>query len=89
MNEKRKELGDSANKLISGLSKIVETRIKVEQMSVQLEENKAKAAKFQKECEDYLVVLVGQKREADEQAKVWFDFLICLIFLIEYYYIFS
>ena len=39
-------------------------------MSVVLEENKAKAAKFQKECEDYLVVLVGQKREADEQAKV-------------------
>ena len=39
-------------------------------MSVQLEENKAKAAKFQKECEDYLVILVGQKREADEQAKV-------------------
>ena len=68
--EKRKELGDSANKLTSGLSKIIDTRVKVEQMSVQLEENKAKAAKFQKECEDYLVVLVGQKREADEQAKV-------------------
>ena len=68
--EKRKELGDSANKLISGLSKIVETRVKVEEMSKTLEENKSKAAKFQKECEDYLVVLVGQKREADEQAKV-------------------
>ena len=39
-------------------------------MSKTLEENKSKAAKFQKECEDYLVVLVGQKREADEQAKV-------------------
>lgn len=70
MYEKRKELGDSANKLISGLSKIVETRVKVEEMSKTLEENKSKAAKFQKECEDYLVVLVGQKREADEQAKV-------------------
>jgi dynein heavy chain len=68
--EKRKELGDSANKLSSGLSKIVDTRVKVEQLSIQLEENKAKAARFQKECEDYLVVLVGQKREADEQAKV-------------------
>lgn len=70
MYEKRKELGDSANKLSSGLSKIVDTRVKVEQLSIQLEENKAKAARFQKECEDYLVVLVGQKREADEQAKV-------------------
>jgi hypothetical protein len=50
----------------------VDTRTKVEQLSVQIEENKAKAAKFQKECEDYLVVLVSQKREADEQAKVSF-----------------
>ena len=70
MYEKRKELGDSANKLKSGLDKIVDTRIKVEQMSVKLEENKAKAAQFQKECEDYLVILVSQKREADEQQKV-------------------
>jgi dynein heavy chain len=62
-------LGDSANKLTGGLSKITDTRVKVEEMSVQLEKNKATAAKFQKECEDYLVVLVGQKREADEQAK--------------------
>jgi dynein heavy chain len=68
--EKRKELGDKSNKLTSGLSKIIDTRVKVEEMSIVLEENKAKAAKFQKECEDYLVVLVGQKREADEQAKV-------------------
>jgi dynein heavy chain len=67
--EKRKELGDSANRLRSGLSKIIDTRIKVEQMSVKLEENKAKAAQFQKECEDYLVILVSQKREADEQQK--------------------
>ena len=70
MYEKRKELGDKSNKLTSGLSKIIDTRVKVEEMSIVLEENKAKAAKFQKECEDYLVVLVGQKREADEQAKV-------------------
>jgi dynein heavy chain, axonemal len=67
--EKKKELGDAANKLISGLDKIIDTRIKVEQMSVKLEENKAKAAQFQKECEDYLVILVSQKREADEQQK--------------------
>jgi dynein heavy chain len=75
--EKRKELGDSANKLISGLAKIVETRIKVESMSVEIEEKKTTAAKFQKECEDYLVILVGKKREADEEAKVCaakFDF---------------
>lgn len=42
-------------------------------MSKILDSDKSKAAKFQKECEDYLVVLVGQKREADEQAKVKFN----------------
>lgn len=56
------------------MSKIVETRVKVEEMSKILDSDKSKAAKFQKECEDYLVVLVGQKREADEQAKVKFNF---------------
>ncbi len=67
--EKRTELGDSANKLINGLAKIVDTSVKVEQMKIEIEEKKTRAAKFQKECEDYLVILVGKKREADEEAK--------------------
>lgn len=39
-------------------------------MSVELEEAKEKVAVFQKECDSCLVVLVDQKREADEQTKV-------------------
>ena len=70
MYEKRKELGDAANKLKNGLFKIDETREKVEKMSVELEEAKTKVAQFQKQCEEYLVVIVQQKREADEQQKV-------------------
>lgn len=76
LEEKRKELGDAANKLKNGLSKIDETRAKVEAMSVELEDAKTKVAQFQKQCEEYLVVIVQQKREADEQQKVcyihWF-----------------
>ena len=68
--EKRKELGDAANKLKNGLFKIDETREKVEKMSVELEDAKTKVAQFQKQCEEYLVVIVQQKREADEQQKV-------------------
>lgn len=41
-------------------------------MSIELEEAKVKVAKFQKECEEYLVVIVQQKRDADEQQKVCF-----------------
>ena len=69
--EKRKELGDAAKKLRNGLFKIDDTRAKVEVMSVELEEAKTKVAQFQKQCEEYLVVIVQQKREADEQQKVW------------------
>ena len=69
--EKRKELGDAANKLKNGLNKIDETRVKVEGMSVELEDAKTKVAQFQKQCEEYLVVIVQQKREADEQQKVY------------------
>uniref|UniRef100_A0A8C3P4G2 Dynein axonemal heavy chain 2 n=1 Tax=Chrysemys picta bellii TaxID=8478 RepID=A0A8C3P4G2_CHRPI len=67
--EKRKELSDQANKLRNGLSKIDETRHKVEVMSLELEDAKKKVAEFQKQCEEYLVIIVRQKREADEQQK--------------------
>lgn len=39
-------------------------------MSVELEDAKKKVAEFQKQCEEYLVIIVQQKREADEQQKV-------------------
>ncbi|KAM6163721.1 dynein axonemal heavy chain 2 [Rhynchocyon petersi] len=67
--EKRQELLDQANKLRTGLFKIDETREKVELMSVELEDAKKKVAEFQKQCEEYLVIIVQQKREADEQQK--------------------
>ena len=41
-------------------------------MSIELEEAKTKVAQFQKQCEEYLVVIVQQKRDADEQQKVQF-----------------
>ncbi|XP_030042289.1 dynein axonemal heavy chain 2 [Microcaecilia unicolor] len=67
--EKRQELWEQVNKLRNGLFKIDETRQKVEIMSLQLEEAKQKVAAFQKQCEEYLVIIVQQKREADEQQK--------------------
>lgn len=70
MAEKRSELGEQVSKLRNGLFKIDETRSKVEAMSVELEDAKKKVAEFQKQCEEYLVVIVQQKREADEQQKV-------------------
>ncbi|XP_058531818.1 dynein axonemal heavy chain 2 isoform X3 [Ochotona princeps] len=67
--EKHQELLDQANKLRTGLFKIDETREKVEVMSLELEDAKKKVAEFQKQCEEYLVIIVQQKREADEQQK--------------------
>ena len=66
---KCKELNDAANKLRSGLDKLIETREKVEAMTVELEETKIQLAIFQKQCDDYLVVIVQQKRDAEEQEK--------------------
>ena len=39
-------------------------------MSIELEDAKTKVAEFQKQCEEYLVVIVQQKRDADDQQKV-------------------
>ncbi|KAK1153304.1 dynein heavy chain 2, axonemal [Acipenser oxyrinchus oxyrinchus] len=69
LGEKRKEVGNQVNKLQNGLFKIDETRTKVQAMSLELEEAKKKVAEFQKQCEEYLVIIVQQKREADEQQK--------------------
>uniref|UniRef100_A0A8C4Z8H0 Dynein, axonemal, heavy chain 2 n=1 Tax=Gadus morhua TaxID=8049 RepID=A0A8C4Z8H0_GADMO len=67
--EKRRELGEQVTKLRNGLYKIDDTREKVQAMSLELEEAKVKVADFQRQCEEYLVVIVQQKREADEQQK--------------------
>ena len=67
---KKNELGGAADKLRNGLSKIDDTRQKVEKMSIELEDAKTKVAQFQKQCDEYLVIIVQQKREADEQQKV-------------------
>ncbi|KAI9004259.1 dynein heavy chain and region D6 of dynein motor-domain-containing protein [Gaertneriomyces semiglobifer] len=69
LSEKREEIGDAASKLRNGLSKLDDTRQNVERISVELEEAKKQVAQYQKQCEDYLVIIVQQKREADEQAK--------------------
>ncbi|XP_071455007.1 dynein axonemal heavy chain 2 [Hetaerina americana] len=69
LQNKRKELNASANKLRNGLLKIDETKEKIEVMAVELEEAQKKVSTFQQECDDYLVVIAQQKREADEQQK--------------------
>lgn len=66
---KRDELGNAANKLKNGLSKIDDTREKVEKMSVELDKDKTKLAQVQKQCDEYLAVLLKQKKEADDQQK--------------------
>jgi dynein heavy chain, axonemal len=68
--EKREELSSAANKLKNGLFKIDETREKVQVMSGELEEARTKVTQFQKQCEEFLVIIVQQKRDADEQQKV-------------------
>ena len=70
LDDKRKELGDQATKLTNGLDKLIETREKVQAMTIELEEAKIKVAEYQKQCEDYLVIIVQQKRDAEEQEKV-------------------
>lgn len=65
--QKRKEVGDSANKLRNGLWKIDDCRQKVESMTIELEEATVKVAEFQQQCDDYLVTIVNQRKEADEQ----------------------
>ncbi|CAG9819075.1 unnamed protein product [Phaedon cochleariae] len=67
--EKREEVSSQANKLRNGLWKIDDCKEKVTTMSVELEEAQIKVAEFQQQCDDYLVIIVAQRKEADEQQK--------------------
>lgn len=64
---KREETATQANKLRNGLGKIDDCKEKVKSMSVELEEAQVKVAEFQQQCDDYLVIIVAQRKEADEQ----------------------
>lgn len=61
-----------ANKLRNGLWKIDDTKDKVTTMSEELEEAQVKVVDFQQQCDDYLVIIVAQKKEADEQQVNYF-----------------
>merc|ERR1711988_1585816 len=67
--EKSKELGDAASKLANGLSKLEESREQVEVMSVELEKKKVVVAQAVKDCENLLVEIVSERRDADEKKK--------------------
>lgn len=69
LDEKRQEIAKDANKLRSGLWKIDDCRSKVETMTIELEEAQIKVQEFQQQCDEYLVVIIQQRKEADEQQK--------------------
>nr|XP_012223058.1 PREDICTED: dynein heavy chain 2, axonemal-like [Linepithema humile] len=67
--EKRQDLADQANKLRGGLSKIDDTRVKVKEMAAELEVTQQQVHKSTRECEEFLVTIVNQRRDADETQK--------------------
>lgn len=77
LEQKRNEISTNANKLRNGLWKIDDCREKVETMSVELEEAVTKVAEFQQQCDEYLVIIVNQRKEADEQQVSPFSLYNC------------
>ncbi|XP_017772772.1 PREDICTED: dynein heavy chain 2, axonemal [Nicrophorus vespilloides] len=69
LDHKRRETASEANKLRNGLWKIEDCRIKVETMSAELADAQIQVNQYQEECEEYMVIIVQQQKEADEQAK--------------------
>ncbi|GBG32973.1 Dynein heavy chain 2, axonemal [Hondaea fermentalgiana] len=69
VEEKLREIGENRAKLSGGLTKLEEGKTQVEEMSVELEAKKVVVAEAQKECEELLVVIVGERRSADERKK--------------------
>lgn len=55
--EKREDLASQANKLRGGLSKIDDTRLKVNEMAAELEITQEQVYKSTRECEEFLVTI--------------------------------
>lgn len=53
-------------------------------MLIELEEVKIKVVQFQKQCEEFFVVIVQQKRDVDEQQKVLFVFGIFIKIIVNF-----
>lgn len=68
--EKRKFFGDSANRLRGGMAKIIETRIKVQDMTVEMESAQRRVIEYQEECDKVLEEITKQKAETDIQAEI-------------------
>ncbi|XP_057654894.1 dynein axonemal heavy chain 2 isoform X2 [Diorhabda carinulata] len=66
---KREIIAAQANKLRNGLFKIEDCKDKVYTMSIELAEAQVQVAEFQQQCDEYLVIIVTQRKEADEQQK--------------------
>ncbi|KAE9255217.1 Dynein-1-beta heavy chain, flagellar inner arm I1 complex [Phytophthora fragariae] len=69
LSEKAATIRDTRDKLKNGLAKLEESRLQVEEMSKQLEQRKIVVAQKNKDCSDLLVVIVSERRVADEQRK--------------------
>ncbi|XP_014276767.1 dynein axonemal heavy chain 2 isoform X2 [Halyomorpha halys] len=69
LSEKRDEVASQAKKLSGGLTKLIETRIIVEQLSGELKVATAEVARLNEECDNFLEILTVQKTEVDEQQK--------------------
>ncbi|XP_050498494.1 dynein axonemal heavy chain 2 [Diabrotica virgifera virgifera] len=66
---KRESIASQANKLRNGLYKIDDCKDKVSSMSIELAEAQVQVAEFQQQCDEYLVIIVTQRKEADDQQK--------------------
>lgn len=67
--DKRQELADQANKLRSGLSKIDDTKEKVNEMAIELEATQLQVQKSTKECEEFLTTILIQQKDTDDTQR--------------------
>ncbi|XP_051176804.1 dynein axonemal heavy chain 2 [Leptopilina boulardi] len=68
--EKRRELENEANKLRGGLSKIDDTKEKVNEMAIELEATQLQVQKSTKECEEFLATILIQQKDTDDTQRI-------------------
>ena len=70
IKKKKKEIGEQIDKLSNGLSKLDDAREQVVIMSEESEEKKIEVQEKSKACEELLIQVNKEQKNADEQLKI-------------------
>ena len=75
--EEKAKLQHEYDRLQMGIIKVVETRERIAEISLELTKKKGLVVQLQRECEEFLEKIIEQKNSASERERVNYFYYLC------------